>query len=371
MDSTAIRSHHPLLTRPGTGGHSDLASLLRDGRVLAGRVAEQLANGTLVIAVGNQRIPAEALVPMQVGQSFLFRVEHGVAGIVLRLLGGAAEAEPGLLVALRQLVGQDRPIGELLANLAAALRGRLDGGASGGERATLQETLARLAGHLLQPDGSGDALAALLRRSGLGYEAALLAAAGKELSPEDAARLAQDLKAELLRALGRFPAGPIRDALLRALAGLEAEQLLNLARGESGDPLHLSLALQPEVEGEVPGTLHLFVERRGENEEHGDGEGAREHGHRLALEVELTALGPVRVELWMAEERLAARFLVESEHVAAALTQAFDRLTERLEKGAGSVVLSAAVARPEELRSEGRIADIGYLRDNRLMDLEG
>ncbi len=181
------------------------------------------------------------------------------------------------------------------------------------------------------------------------------------------ARLGDDLKAQLLRARDSLADGPTREALVRALGGIEAEQLLNLARHSSGEALHWSLALQ---DGARWTTLDL-VHRRIEESESGAAESADRAAHRLTLAVDFTSTGPVRADLLLREKSLSLRVAVSRADVAERLAVDLATLEAKLASGGRSVSLSVTIAEPEDLRVRSNLSDIRFLRDHHVMDLAG
>jgi hypothetical protein len=510
MEPVAVHSQLVSALRlAGTAGAPSLSELLADGRVLAGQVLEEMAQGGLLLAVGPHRLPAESHVSLREGDAFLFRVERGPEGLTLRVLGGREGAvEPPLLRALRGVVGQDRPVGELLEELAAEIRRALPK-SGGGLRARLDALLTRLEGSIFRPGtapaaglagpagpapflpteaGPGapaspaagpnasastadlaglvermraagldvaaraaaterhpgaqpspaagrDLLAGLLRaargldpgpardallaelralspagrgqlleavragaaragahprgapplaspaaegthagrelmrvigESGLDHEARLLAALRAARPAEHLRGLATDLKAELLSVLSALPEGAVREAVSRTLSAFDAEQLLNLARREGGEPVHLSF---PVPDGAHLATVHLFVEPRREEE------GGRRRGasapRRLVLGADLSALGPVRVDLTARPGLLHVRLLAAREDVAERLARDAQGLAERLATDGRRVVLTAAHGRLEDVDLSRRAREVNWLRDHPLMDVRG
>ena len=71
----------------------------------------------------------------------------------------------------------------------------------------------------------------------------------------DPSALIGNLKSQLLAALTELPAGDAKQAVAKALAGIESEQLLNLARNEFNEGWHLSV---PLPDGENWATAHMF-----------------------------------------------------------------------------------------------------------------
>lgn len=175
-----------------------------------------------------------------------------------------------------------------------------------------------------------------------------------------------DLKGKLLAALRELPEGRLRSALIRAAGGIEAEQLLNLARQESGEPLHWSL---PVAEGSRLSSAHLFHQRTWE-----DAEGSRAPGaplHRLTLAVDLTGTGAVRADLVLRADSLSVRVLAAEEEVAERLRQEIPALVQALAAGGRRVGVRVDTGSLEEVEVGERALDIQLLRERHLMDVEG
>jgi hypothetical protein len=445
--------------RPTLSIHGDLAAVFQHGRVVAGEVMQKLDGGSLLLGVGNHRVAAQTGVELPIGRRFLAQVEKTGDQVVLRLLGGAGDgvaAEPKLVSALRGVVGQDRPVGELLKGLAQSLRSA--GAETGNSR--LSNLAGQVDGHLFKPGSTGAELQSLVARAGVHYEAALLAyalkgasgfTAGEELQSlakklagelalaasqvngplepaaigalgeqlrrrfeqylrlrrgrghgsaaiaaglgslvlqvvggrggEMRARLAQliadsafldalvrddagvsgNLKAQLLGALEGLPEGRAREALERALAGIEREQLLNVARKESSEGLHLSI---PVPDGERWATAHLFYREGGERE----GGDAQDSMVRLTLAVDFSKLGPLRIELGITPDDLALSIVASREETAVRLRADLNVLAELLRREDRTVRISVRTGGPDEVAAERLEHDMRWLRDNHLLD---
>ena len=362
--------NHPIAVRPagGTQG-TELSSLLRDGRVLAGEVLQSMADGGVLLGIGRQRVPAQTHLRLDPGQHFLFQVQETADQVLLRILSAPSGEDSDFLRFLRAVIGQDRPLGELLGDLAARVRAELE--RPGAELEALRRLLGQLDAHALRPGDGAAELRGLLAAAGGRYEAALLAAALGGRAGEWAARLGQNLKSQLLRALADLPEGPVKEAVARALAGIEAEQLLNLARAHSGEAQVLSFPLH-DAGGWATAHLLLAPPRRRE-EEGGDGEAAEgdEEQQRFVLGVELSALGPVRADLMLSDEALTLRLLVTRPEVAERLRADLPELVRRLGDGRRSVRVVTALGTPEEATVTAGPADVALLRQHRIMDVRG
>lgn len=357
--SSSIRGPAPL---GPAASRQDLAALLVPGRVLAGIVLEGGAANRFLIGIGPHQVQADSPVALQVGRPVLLRVAALAAGEapVLDVLGAAQGGDTPLLRALRAVVGEDKPVGRLLLDLAARLAGE------SGVR--VRQLAGELPAHVYRPGTGGAALRSIVDRMGLGHEAALLAALRARGAGRPAAELAANLKAMLLGALEELPEGPAREAVARALAGVEAEQLLNLARRDAGEPLHLSFPVPDDSQW---ATAHVFVrpdrERDGD-EPRGEGDGAV---RRLTVGAHFSRTGPVRADVWLRPDRLDVRLSVEREDVAERIRAELPALTEGLAAKGRAVQVVVGVSPHDLVELEERAADIRFLRDHHLMDVSG
>jgi len=368
--------NHPISIRPnGAAGQTvDLSALLRDGRVLSGEVLESLNNGAILVGIGRQKVPAQTNLRMDPGQHFLFQVQHAAGQILLRILGGAGAEGGEFWRFLRDVIGEDRPLGELLTELAGRIRGELSrpGAGSGGESDPLRRILAGLERFARAPLGgeeAGPELRELFRGAGLRYEALLFAALGAGLNRDLLDALHRDLKGRLLQALRELPDGPTKEAVARALAGLEAEQLLNVARAHSGEPQVLSL---PLADGDGWTTAKLAVPARRERKDgDGDDEGDEDEPQRYVLGVTFSRLGPIRADLALGPKQLNVRLLAERPEIAERLRADAPGLAELLGRGERAVRIAVGLGGPADLEVGGDLCDISLLRDNHIMDVSG
>jgi hypothetical protein len=478
MEPLAIQSGVSQTVRPVLSLDASLTAVLREGQTVAGEVLQTLDGKSVLIGVGRHRVPADSQTELAPGDRFLARVETTAEGTVLRVLGGGRAGESKLLVALRDVVGNDRPVGELLEELGVSLRRALS--TEGGGHEKLARLVKHLGEHLYVPGSSGEELRQLLARSGMDHESVLsqlaekgptpssaallrelgdkllgmlraalgaagvplnkrtlellqagLAASLAELSssldssgghaqlsaqlleklrsalaqlPEGRVRslaleglpaalarliggeqpsklatalllalsseadlrsLEQSLKGQLLASLAELADGPERRAVERALKGIEAEQLLNVARREFAEGWHLA---SPVPDGERLGTAHLFYRDssgRSEGEERGD------ELQRLSVTIDLSRLGPLRADVGVREDLLALRLLVTRPEVARALEASKPELCEKLASGGREVRVSVVLGQAEDAAVDALNQNIRWLHEHHLMDLEG
>lgn len=221
------------------------------GRLFAAEVVQTAAGGSLVLAVGRDRIAATSLAAMQVGQKLLVRLRGSGAAQTLEILSPSVEAEPATGASPSSaarphvfgLLAQGKGVGELLADLSQALRT----GAGSSGAAPARQALESFA---FTPGGSGAQLAAHVSRSGLGHEARALGSALQRLPHAVLAAAVEELVASAFRALDPAAAPAARQALGRELAQALSEpsalaRLLGLPAGslpQAGSVLSTQLA---------------------------------------------------------------------------------------------------------------------------------
>lgn len=365
MEPTALQGAQELRLTPRVVQQGDLAALFQTGAKVQGEVVGRLPGGDVLLAVAGERITVRSEVPLLPGQSLDFRAVLGANGEkVLQLVPPEIPAQGGVIGALRSVVGSDRPVGELLGRLAARLRGAIAAPDGGRPNQASHVLLGQLNSHIFQPGQSGAELKMLMAASGLGLEAAILAAASGGVPTEEVGRLLRDLKAQILRSLHELPPAA-RHAAEKTLAGIEAEQLLNTARREAGEPQHWSF---PVVDADQWTTAHLLVQQReGGKSEAEDGQ----ESHRLLLSIEYQKTGPIRIDMLARADHIALRLSVSTEELAELIRFGSEALQDRLSMGKRSVQITVATAPESELRFEPEAMDISLLRDNHLMDVSG
>lgn len=378
MDHTPYDIPNHLLAGTGAAQTRQLGAALRVGRVLRGQVLEAFGDRAYLIRVGKHRFSLQADLQLSVGQCFFFRVEKGRRPdeLTLRILSDPGLTEFRLHDALRMVLRQERPLGELIAELAESLPAMADQ-LSASERQLAAEVAERLAEHVLEPGADGVELGDLLARIGLGYEASLLRMGMDAPDPIDAALAGlvgvdHDLKAELLGSLERAGEGALAKELGAALAALEAEQVLHVARQVEGDPNHWTF---PVRDGERLVMASLFIQHREVTEE----APLSTPRWRVTLATDFAATGPVRVDFSLGAGGVSMRVLVTRPELVAPLQERAkalqDELADIIDVGVSKEFLPARVtvllAPPEDVDVSRRHLDIGFLRNRKVLDLRG
>lgn len=369
MDPLSRVTKTPILRAGDLSSQPEAKELLRVGRVLLGTVSQRDPGPGLQLLIGRQKFPLDPQFLVNPGEKYLVRVESQNGEILLRLLGAEASAPSPILDALRGVLGESRPIGELLQELAQRLNAEVENPGSAWKG--LGQLSGALAGEVPGKDVGGAELKQLVQNSGLRYEALLARAVKEGLSPEQLDRLRSNLKGQLLDALAQLERGPLQKAVSHTLAGLEAEQLLNVARQSAGEPLFWSFPF-PDLEGWT--TARLVMDAPPQDADEHESSGAkREAGDvtRIALGISFSQLGPVRAEFSLEPEVLRIAIYVTNEDLADQIRGDFDVLMKRLGDGKRSLQLSTSVRTPEEVNLHTEPGEVRFLEGKHLLDLEG
>ncbi len=99
-----------------------IQTLLKINQVLQGEVIQLLDGQSLVLGVGQFRIPAQSHVELRLGQKFSFRVEEQGQEIVFKILDqGTPAQEPGAFELFQKSAAKDEPIAQVFGKLAQLL----------------------------------------------------------------------------------------------------------------------------------------------------------------------------------------------------------------------------------------------------------
>jgi hypothetical protein len=366
MESDSTHTLQPVSASPSAGRTGDISAVLRAGRLLAGRVQQVLPDGIVVLQAVGQRFAARSQLALTPGEVLLFRTELAPGGWVLRVVTPEATHGPlDLRQALLSLVAYDRPLSEALAELRGELQRLAQDPRQG--HASARALLAGLEAHAFHPGDDGAVLRGVLLRSGLWQETQLLA-----LEREPAATsglrepLARDLKSQLLAALADLPEGELREATLRTLKSLEAEQLLHIARQERGEASHYFV---PVDDGSQWQGAHLRVERRSEgrkNKERSQGEPPL---HRATLAVDFSRLGPLCIDIALSGTQLQLRLRATDAATVDLLRAEQPEWLAHLERGGLRAQAVVGLTTPDAVAAELRAPSPTLLGEQPLMDV--
>jgi len=271
MEPIAANSGITTQVRPTIALQGDLPSMLKEGRVLSGEVMQTMDGSSLLLAIGEHKVPADAQVDLQAGQKFRAQVILKDGKLALQLISDTYKiSEPALLRALRSLIGRDQPIASLLGELsgglvengASATRTRLEvmlqqlgtkapttgtatpptGGETPARSPALEHLAAELRGGLVTrakqaglPAPAPEVLAAFGADLAVSLERAAETVANRPargpLTPQAFADIAQRFGQELIDALHARPQEPAREFLIQ---GLERAGVASLVQHREG-----------------------------------------------------------------------------------------------------------------------------------------
>lgn len=332
--------------RPGEDAAELRAKLERSGLAFEGQLAEAALDGAP--SDQSERIGRELLGALEAQLSSALGDEgpsllHKLAQALAQVLGASADAGLGTTPgAGAPELDPARQLARALAQLAPAQARALASALEALDWPRWPTWMRRLLLRTLAPDANP-----------------------RGASPRELASLLNaDLKAQLLAAHEQLSEGPLRSAVERALNGIEADQLLNLARAEVDESAQWSVPLH---DGERWSTLHLAVVRDGSRAPAPGGPRAR----RIALEVEFSRTGAVHVDLLQTENGVSARVLARDAQVVESLAQRIPELEQLLSAGGVAARVSVARASDErELHSDAP-ARSSFFASRHVMDIEG
>jgi flagellar biosynthesis protein len=179
----------------------------------------------------------------------------------------------------------------------------------------------------------------------------------------------RDLKARLLCAKAQLEDGVACKAVDRTLAGLEAEQLLNLARAKNGEGW---LASFPIPDGDVRGswtTAHLL--HRSGSEAVGNGVQEAAAGalptQLIVVGVDFSRLGPLRAELLLTGTSVTLKLVVDRPSTASVMRRRLVELHSLFEGAEAQVELSVVQGSPGDASVEALLRDIKYVKDHHIL----
>lgn len=312
--------------RPTAAPATELVRLvdLVAGQRVQATVIEPPALGRVLVGLLGGVVEATTNLPLEVGRSYEFTVSATEPRIVLKAPSPSTLPSPDTAVAAGLLGPAASEIAALVHAVRAMVRTTTGQPAAGGgdPQAALDAAVARLA------DGAADAsdLQTIARRLGHDQEARVL-----RLPAQPAARelteLRGTLKAQALLLLADAATAetePARRAAAKLVAGLNHIEADNAARAEQGSPLWLPL---PVSGGSFLRDARMFLV--GDDERRADATESRPY--RIVLLLDLTRLGPLRVDIEVRDARLSATFQVARESSLHRLRPAFAALRSELE----------------------------------------
>jgi len=249
MEPVSAHSPTPGALRPALALSQDLGAVLQEGRILSGQVLQLFGGGSILIGIGQHRVPAQSSIEFALGDRVLLEVAERDGRMELILVDEDGERGPDatLIRTVREGLARGRSLAELLARLVRPE------GPSGGlpETGPARQLAARLGSATLAREPSGADVARVLERIGNGYESSLLEAVLARSSKARRRELVGGLWAELRDALANEgasasragarastpPAAPGASRTALAQGATELDELVRAALRERLDEL--------------------------------------------------------------------------------------------------------------------------------------
>ena len=341
---------HILISSARVGVHNKTdhgkAIPVNKGEIVEGRIIRPIPPHHALIQIKGRQLLARTSVPLNPGNIAFFKVEQCSPQCILKLLevrpGGQAAVE-GLLKGgafsgfpfkfLTDVLGPQmaslEKSGEDVPHVLRQMWGLLRGISLGSHEVVRPELLRSFV------DGSGMSWE---------HKLSLLALSGLQSSDQAKAIIDQDLKGLALKLLAGGGAQGLsnEEAIIRFADGLEQIQLLNVSGLEEKGRLFFVIPMQWH-DGFAFAQLLIDLGKR----QAGGAKGKDEDGVlKLSLFLEMSYLGPVRVDASVFKRQIRVSFLVSNREIEGLIRYCAPRLKEQLERHGFS--LEQVTCRSEE-----------------------
>lgn len=320
---------------------------LKPGMVFRATVLKTLDSGAVTVRIDGREMTARTRVPLREGATVLLKVRRTAAPMVLQVIdqrvGGRFPPRIGHILSILH----GNPWETLLAHLNRKPSALDDVG----------RLKAVLDGLIREPWGEPgpEMLRTVIERSGLFWEAKLRRLLGTTRSgKESASLLAQsDLKGALAKCIGGGPDNG--DPIRRLFSFIEQVQRFNhVARQEDG---RLFLPLPLQLPGGETSVAQILI--RPDREETEPRPEESEGGFRLTLVMTLSAIGPLRIDLSVRQNRIRSVFMVAREASRQAILARVPQLGRRLAGRGFSFECSGCLLRDAKTVSRSPLIDDG------------
>ncbi|NVM21138.1 MAG: flagellar hook-length control protein FliK [Desulfobacterales bacterium] len=303
------------------------------GEVVEGRIIKSIPPHHALILIKGKQLVARTRVPLRPGEAAFFKVEQTAPQCVLKLIELGRSRQNGLSGLLKMGDFHGSPY-KLLIDMLNPLIASFKGSNQQKLPAALLAMWALLNRVSLrsQQEPYGDFLKSFIAGSGMIWEHKLrsLLLSGFEFRNQAEAIIEQDLKALALKLSA--DAGPdklfSRQAMTGFLDGLEQLQLLNLSGLEGRGKLLFIIPMQWHDRFTF---AQILVDLAGKR-----ADGHREHDEdrvvRLSLFLEMSRLGPVRVDASVFQKAIRVCFLVCNEEIQSIFEDHTDVLVQQVER---------------------------------------
>ncbi|HZU35675.1 MAG TPA: flagellar hook-length control protein FliK [Gemmataceae bacterium] len=339
-----------------------ILAVLETGSQITATVTRALPEGRVLLDIQGISIEATTPEPFPPGTKLTLEVEQHVSTEPTFHIVEVRQPLTSLATMVLQNLVQHQPLGPALEHLHTVV-GQASAHPAVKTHLPSLEPLQQLLRELLPREGPPDAerIASFLEANGQHYEAKLFRTVVQDASRAHEV-VQKDLKGLLLQTIKEAAAAPPRhDAtttdpaplmqqLVRAvtqhLDHIEGQQALNALTQAHGEPQRFQL---PFV-AQAPVTAYLAVDQEVAHDSPGQ---QSPRGHRLLLALDLTELGPTRIDAHFTPHSLDVAFYVEKQEALERIRPELPSLRQVLESlGYGRV--SVAVQSDRELSEEAQ-----------------
>lgn len=331
--------------------------------VVEARIIKQICPHRAIILIkGKQLLARTEGVPLKPGQPASFKVAETSPQCVLKFLEVTSDQQAGITDLLMQSHFRESPHKGLMALLHAL---RVSGEGSVGERVPhILMRMGALLGRIsLRPHDVAhpEFLKSFIDGSGLMWENKLrtLLVSGLESRHQAEAFMENDLKGLALKSLSDVKTGKLffTQAMTTFLDDMEHHQWLNLSALEEKGKLLFFIPMQwPDELTFAQFLIDLGAESGGMG-----GENDEDRIFKLSLLLDMSHLGPVRVDASVVEKAIRVSFLVSDEDIQSLINQYTPCLQEQLERHGFS--LQQVTCRLEERASLARTSLVDAMID--------
>ena len=310
-----------------------MLSVYKD-EVVEGRIIKPISPHRAIILIkGKQLLARTEGVPLKPGQLASFKVAETSPQCILKFLEVTSDQEAGITHFLMRSHFRGSPHKCLMA-LLNALRGSRDG--SAGERAPhILMQMGTLLGRIsLRPHDVAhpEFLKSFIDGSGLMWENKLrtLLLSGIESRHQTEAFMENDLKGLALKSLTDAKTGKLffTQGMTTFLDDMEHHQSLNLSALEEKGKLLFIIPMQwPDKLTFAQFLIDLGAKRGGMGSENHE-----DKSLKLSLLLDMSHLGPVRVDASVVEKAIRVSFLVSDEDIQSLVNQSTPWLQQQLER---------------------------------------
>ncbi len=331
--------------------------------VVEGRIIKQICPHRAIILIkGKQLLARTEGVPLKPGQPASFKVAETSPQCILKSLEVTSDQQARITDLLMQSHFRESPHKGLMALLHAL---RVSGEGSVGERVPhILMRMGALLGRIsLRPHDVAhpEFLKSFIDGSGLMWENKLrtLLVSGLESRHQAEAFMENDLKGLALKSLADVKTGKLffTQAMTTFLDDMEHHQWLNLSALEEKGKLLFFIPMQwPDELTFAQFLIDLGAESGGMG-----GENDEDRIFKLSLLLDMSHLGPVRVDASVVEKAIRVSFLVSDEDIQSLINQYTPCLQEQLERHGFS--LQQVTCRLEERASLARTSLVDAMID--------